>query len=49
VFNSPDAKGSSRWVAFEQPQVVVQFYNASTGRLLYAESVLVETPVSGRR
>ncbi|MDH3613705.1 MAG: alkaline phosphatase D family protein [Gammaproteobacteria bacterium] len=49
VFNSPDTKGNSRWVAFEKPQVVVQFYNASTGRLLFAESVLVETPVSGRR
>jgi phosphodiesterase/alkaline phosphatase D-like protein len=49
VFNSPDTKGDSRWVAFEQPQVVVQFYNASTGRLLFAESVLVETLVSGRR
>ena len=49
VFNSPDTQGGSRWVAFEQPQVVVQFYNASTGRLLYAESVLVETPASERR
>lgn len=49
VFNSPDMKGSPRWIAFEKPQVVVQYYNASTGRLLYAESVLVETPVSGRR
>jgi len=49
VFNSPDLKGNSRWVAFEKPQVVVQFYNASTGRLLYAESVLVETPASERR
>jgi hypothetical protein len=49
VFNSPDLKGNSRWVAFEKPQVVVQFYNASTGRLLYAESVLVDTRVSERR
>jgi hypothetical protein len=49
VFNSPDMKGSPRWIPFERPQVVVQFYNASTGRLLYAESVLVETPVPGRR
>ena len=49
VFNSPDSKGNSRWVAFEKPQVVVQFYNASTGRLLYAESVLVETPAAERR
>jgi hypothetical protein len=49
VFDSPDIKGHSRWVAFEKPQVVVQFYNASTGRLLYAESVLVETPASKRR
>ncbi len=49
VFNSPDTKGRPRWVAFEQPQVVVQFYNASTGRLLYAESVLIETRASERR
>jgi hypothetical protein len=49
VFDSPDIEGHSRWVAFEKPQVVVQFYNASTGRLLYAESVLVETRASERR
>ncbi len=49
VFDSPNLEGYSRWVAFEKPQVVVQFYNASTGRLLYAESVLVETRASERR
>jgi len=49
VFDSPSPEGDSRWVAFEKPQVVVQFYDASTGRLLYAESVLVDTRVSERR
>jgi phosphodiesterase/alkaline phosphatase D-like protein len=49
AFDSPDMKGNSRSVAFEKPQVVVQFYSASTGRLLYAESVLVETRASERR
>lgn len=49
VFDSPNLESDSRWVAFEKPQVVVQFYNASTGRLLYAESVLVDTRVSERR
>ena len=49
VFDSPNSEGQSRWVAFEKPQVVVQFYNASTGRLLYAESVLIETQAVERR
>ena len=39
VLNSPGDDGSSRWVAYERPQVIVQFYHASTGKLLYAESV----------
>ncbi len=42
VFNSPDAMGNARWVAYQRPQVVVQFYHASTGELLYAESVLLQ-------
>lgn len=49
VFDSPSSDGRSRWVAFEKPQILVQFYNASTGRLLYAESVLVDSRTSNRR
>ena len=49
VFDSPNPDSRSHWVAFENPQVVVQFYNASTGRLLYAETVLVETRASKSR
>lgn len=40
VLDSPDAEGRTRWIAYERPQVVVQFYHANTGQLLYAESVL---------
>lgn len=39
VIDSPGNDGLSRWVAYERPQVVVQFYHAGTGDLLYAESV----------
>ncbi|MDJ0758458.1 MAG: alkaline phosphatase D family protein [Woeseiaceae bacterium] len=39
VIDSPGEDGASRWVAYERPQVVVQFYHAGTGHLLYAESV----------
>ncbi len=42
VLNSPDANGAARWVAYERPQVVVQFFHANTGALLYAESVLLQ-------
>ncbi|MDJ0657111.1 MAG: alkaline phosphatase D family protein [Xanthomonadales bacterium] len=41
VIDSPGEDGSTRWVAYERPQVVVQFFHAVTGKLLYAESVLV--------
>lgn len=40
VFNSPNDDGAARWVAYERPQIVVQFFHAGTGELLYAESVL---------
>lgn len=39
VFNNPDAEGNDRWVAYPEPQVVVQFYDGRTGKLLFAQSV----------
>jgi hypothetical protein len=39
AFNSPDADGKPRWVAYPVPQVIFQFYDGLTGELAYAESV----------
>jgi hypothetical protein len=39
VFNNPQKLGEERWVAFERPQVVFQYYDGRTGALRYAESV----------
>ncbi len=42
VVNSPAPDGSDRWIAYPEPQVVVQYYHGITGKLLYAESVTTE-------
>lgn len=39
VLNNPLKLGQTRWVAFERPQVVLQYYNGRTGDLLYAEAI----------
>lgn len=39
VFNNPLETGD-RWVAYENPQAVFQYYDGLTGDLLYAESVV---------
>lgn len=40
VFNNPRKGSEPYWVAYQHPQVVVQFYSAIDGSLLYAESVV---------
>jgi phosphodiesterase/alkaline phosphatase D-like protein len=40
VLNNPTDGGTSRWVAYPQPQVVFRFHDGVTGRLLYAEGIL---------
>ena len=40
VFNNPNEEGKDRWVAFPNPQVVFQYHDGLTGKLLYAESVV---------
>ena len=40
VFDNPQEPGQSRWVAFPRPQVIFQYYQGMTGKLLYAESIL---------
>ena len=39
VFNNAEKFGDTRWVAFERPQVIFQYYDGRTGKLLYAESI----------
>ncbi len=39
VFSNPRQPGEPRWVAFPQPQVVIQYYDGLTGELRYAEPV----------
>jgi hypothetical protein len=41
VFPNPRADGSSRWVAYPKPHVVIQYFDGVTGDLLYAEPVHV--------
>jgi hypothetical protein len=42
VFNNALTPMAKRWVAYNHPQVVVQFYDGFTGNLLYAESIVAE-------
>lgn len=44
VFNNPRVGSEPFWVAYEHPQLVVQFYSAIDGSLLYAESVVAGLP-----
>lgn len=39
VFNMPQQLGGERWVAFPNPQVVLQFFDGRTGELEYAEAI----------
>ena len=39
VFNNALQMGQERWMAFERPQVIVQYYDGRSGDLLYAESI----------
>ncbi len=41
VFPNPRPDGSSRWVAYPRPHVVIQYFDGVTGDLLYAEPVHV--------
>ena len=43
VFDNPKQLGQSRWVAFPRPQVIFQYYQGMTGKLLYAESIVANT------
>jgi phosphodiesterase/alkaline phosphatase D-like protein len=42
VFNNPKQLGETRWVAFERPQVIFQYHDGRTGKLMYAESIAAE-------
>ena len=39
AFNNPLDKTVERWVAYPQPQVVIQYYEGLTGEFLYAEAI----------
>ena len=39
VFNNPLKIGEERWVAYEHPQVIFQFFDGRTGELRYSETV----------
>jgi hypothetical protein len=40
VFNNPLRLGEERWMAFERPQVVFQYYDGRSGALRYAEAIV---------
>lgn len=39
VFNNPIELDGKRWVAYDQPQVIFQYYDGFTGDLRYAEAI----------
>ncbi len=39
VFNNPTEIRETRWVAYPQPQVILQYFDGITGELLYAEAI----------
>lgn len=41
VFRNPGPDGRERWVAYNKPHVVIQYFDGVTGDLLYAEPVHV--------
>lgn len=42
VFNMPQKRGGTRWVAYPHPQVIFQYYEGRDGKLAYAEAVSVD-------
>lgn len=41
AFFNPTEEGRDRWQAYPHPQIVIQYYDGLTGKLLYAESVVL--------
>jgi hypothetical protein len=39
VFPNPQQRDKKRWVAFDKPHLVIQYYDGVTGDLMYAESI----------
>jgi len=39
VFDNPQKLGEHRWLAYERPQVIFQYYDGRTGDLRYAEAI----------
>ena len=39
VFNIPDNDGNDRWIAYPEPQVIIEFRDGFTGDLEFAYSV----------
>ena len=41
VFNMPQQLGGERLVAYPHPQVIFQYHEGRTGKMVYAESVVL--------
>lgn len=39
VFNNPQQLGDERWVAYEHPQVIFQYFDGRTGEFRYSETI----------
>ena len=44
IYPNPRGDGTTRWVAYEDKQVVIQYYDGFTGQPLYAEGVTTGGP-----
>jgi alkaline phosphatase D len=42
AFNSPQQIGGKRWIAYQHPQVIFQYFDGRTGELQYAEAVTAQ-------
>ena len=47
VFDNLKRVGDERWVAFPQPQVIIQYYDGQSGELRYAEAVRDVSSIRG--
>ena len=44
VFNMPQQLSGTRWVAFPQPQIILQYFHGRTGELAYSETITPRRP-----
>jgi alkaline phosphatase D len=49
AYNIPDDKGRNRWIAYPEPQVMIEFRDGYTGELEFAYSISTSDARSEKR